>query len=232
MTEKNKDQSIPDYSNELSQCFSFLSPEEMEYLNQRKTQLVYEKGENLFKQGAFAPNVLLVVSGLVRTYIQTGVGKQYNIRLTTSGDYLAFSAVLGESTYSYSAIAMKTSVVCMIDTQVLMELLQKNQEFSMRITSRNCRNEVHLLDLIKNLTYKQMRGKLATTLLYLSSEEFLKEDVYTHLSRQDVANFAAISLESTVKFLKEFEKEEIIQLKGKDIKIINDKMMLDVSKRG
>jgi len=57
-----------------------------------------------FKQGAFSPYVIHVVEGIVLVYLQTGYDKQINLRLSTTGDFLAFSSVFGENIYNYSAI--------------------------------------------------------------------------------------------------------------------------------
>ena len=77
-----------------------------------------------------------------------------------------------------------------------------------------------------------MRGKIATALIYLSSKEFLDEDIFQFLTRQDIADFASISTESAIKFLKEFEKDKIIKLDGKDIKILNKEKLEDIAKNG
>ncbi len=57
-----------------------------------------------------------------------------------------------------------------------------------------------------------MNGRLAYTLLYLGSENFNGESIFTHLSRKDIADFAGISTESTVKLLKIFEKDSGLDL--------------------
>jgi CRP/FNR family transcriptional regulator len=77
-----------------------------------------------------------------------------------------------------------------------------------------------------------MRGKLASSLLYLSQEEFAGENVFDFLTRQDIADFASISVESAIKFLKEFEKEEIVSLNGKKIHILNALKLEQISKAG
>jgi len=218
--------------NKESKCFQYLNPDELEFLESRKTQITYLKGETIFKQGAFAPYILYVVDGLVRVYLQTGNKKQLNIRLATKGDFLAFSSVFGDNIYNYSAVALKNSTICMIDKTAMEQLLMKNADFAMRITSRNCRNEGRYLDIIQSISYKQMRGKLASALLYLSSEEFLEEDVFRYLTRQDIADFASITIESAVKFIKEFEKEGILKLMGKDIKIINKDKLEEIARKG
>jgi CRP/FNR family transcriptional regulator len=215
-----------------SQCFQHLYPDELDFISSKKKQLTYLQGENLFKQGAFSPYVIYIVEGLVKIFLQTGPEKQINIRLVQTGNFLAFSSVFDESIYNYSAIALKESTICMIDKHALKLLMQKNSDFAMLITSKNCRNENHYIEIIKNISYKQMRGKLATALLYLNSGEFRDQDIFQYLTRQDIADFASISTESAIKFLKEFEQEKILKLNGKEIKIIDLDRLNDIGRKG
>ncbi|MBU1013762.1 MAG: Crp/Fnr family transcriptional regulator [Bacteroidetes bacterium] len=213
-------------------CFHELYHEEFDSINSKKKQLNYLQGENLFKQGAFSPYVMYIIDGLVKVYLQTGYDKQINLRLAKKGDFLAFSSVFGENIYHYSALALKDSTICMIDKTALSRLLIEKPDFAMHITSRNIQNEHHLYEIIKSISYKQMRGKLASTLIYLSSEELTNEEVFKYLSRQDIADFASISTESAIKFLKEFEKEGILQLNNKDIRITDLSRLEEIEKRG
>ena len=210
-------------------CFQLISRKDLESLSENRTQLTYLKGETIFKQGAFAPHVLFIQSGLIRVYLQTGRNKLQNLWISKAGDFLAFSSMFGERTYSYSAVAMKDAELLMIDKESLIKLLQTNPEFGFRITSKNYKSEKHLMDLVASLSYKQMRGKLATALIYLSSENLKGEEVFSYLTRQDIAYFASISVESVIKFLKEFEKEGILSLTGKNIEISDLKRLGEIS---
>jgi CRP/FNR family transcriptional regulator len=213
-------------------CFQLISRKDLETLSENRTQLSYLKGETIFKQGAFAPHVLFIQSGLVRVYLQTGRNKVQNLWIARSGDFLAFSAMFGERTYSYSAVALNDSELLMIDKESLSRLLHSNPEFGYRITSKNLHSEKHLMNLVASLSYKQMRGKLATALLYLNSETFRNENLFSHLSRQDIADFASISVESVIKFLKEFEKEGILELDNKNIRITDPAKLDQISEIG
>lgn len=212
--------------------FEGLSDGEQEMLDLKKKQLSYQKGENIFKQGAFAPYVIYILEGLVKVYLQTDLDKQINIRLAKQGDFLAFSAVFGNDVYNYSTIALKDSRICMIDREGLKQVLMTNTAFAYRITAENFRVEKHLFEVIGNISYKQMRGKLASVLLYLASDEFEKEEVFTFLSRHELADFASISTESTIKFLKEFEKEGLLNLNGKNIIILKKEKLEMISRHG
>ncbi|MBN1144216.1 MAG: Crp/Fnr family transcriptional regulator [Bacteroidales bacterium] len=215
-----------------SKCFQLLYSDELEFISKKKTQVTYLKGETIFKQGAFAPYVLYVVDGLVKVYLQTGVNKQVNIRLTRQGEFMAFSSVFDENIYQYSAVAIKESTICMIDKTALKQLITKNTDFAARIISRNFRNEFRYLEIIRNISYNQMRGKMASALLYLSGEEFQYENVFQCLTRQDIADFASVTMESAVKFLKEFEAEGLIQMQGKDILIPDHEKLALISRNG
>lgn len=214
------------------ECFTELFPGELLQLEGKRTQLLYHKGENLIKQGAFATHVIYVIDGLVKLYIQTGMNRQINIRLAHKGDFLAFPALFGEDYYNYSAVAVKETTVSMIDKEALQGLLRENTAFAMKITTKNLRHESFLLEIIKNLSYKQMRGKLASALLYLSQTEFMEEEVFRYLTRQDIGDFASIPSENAIKFLKEFEKEGILKLEGKEITITDHPRLEEISRKG
>jgi CRP/FNR family transcriptional regulator len=213
-------------------CFHLISREDFDTLHRNRRQLTYDRGENIFKQGALAPHVLFIQTGLVKVYLETGVKKHLNLWISRSGDFLAFSTIFGAESYPYSAVALRDSELLMIEKESLKGLLRTNPEFALRITSKNYGTEQHLLDIVANLSYKQMRGKLASSLLYLSSELFLKEELFTLLTRQDIADFASISVENVVRFLKEFEQEGILKLEGKDIKIADRQKLSTISNTG
>lgn len=213
-------------------CFQNLGFTDLQIINEKKKQVTFFKDETVFKQGSFAPHVLFVNEGLVRVYLQTNKNKQINIRLAKKGDLMAFSSIFGKDTYLYSAIALKDSDICIVDKEALKELLLRNSDFAMQINSKNCHNEDRYIDIIQNISYKHMRGKLASALLYLSSDKFNDENVYEYLTRQNIADFASISVESAVKFIKEFEKEGIISLDGKRIIIQDNTLLEQINIRG
>jgi CRP/FNR family transcriptional regulator len=69
-------------------------------------------------------------------------------------------------------------------------------------------------------------------LLYLDSLKNEKAEIFQLLSRKDLADFAGISTESTVKLLKMFEKDGLIVLNEKDLNIIKYNALREISKRG
>jgi CRP/FNR family transcriptional regulator len=215
-----------------SDCFKTLLDNELDFISNNKTQIQYSKGENLCKQGAFSSSILYINEGLVKVYVENSNKKTTNISILKSQDFIGLSSVFGDNIYNYSAIALKDTQVCLIEKQSFNELLQNNASFGASIIKRYCDRERNLFDKIRSISYKQMNGRLADALLYLSSNKFESENIYKYINRKDIADFACISKESTIKLLNEFDKDGIINLKGKTIEINDLTLLKSISKRG
>jgi CRP-like cAMP-binding protein len=214
-------------------CFQLLSQEEIELVQASKTQVLFRKGENLTKQGAFASYVLFVLEGLSKQHLEgEGSTKQLNLRIIRPGEFVGLSAVFGKSTFNYSVVALTDTKVFIIEKSAFAKLVQQNGMFAYSIIRRYCDHNTILYDAVRNLTYKQMNGRLADALLYIDSVNDGKEDVFMLLSRRDIADFAGISTESAVKLLKSFEKDGLIKLDEKSITIQNRDLLTEISKRG
>ncbi|NLA24363.1 MAG: Crp/Fnr family transcriptional regulator [Bacteroidales bacterium] len=217
---------------ETANGFEKLFSDEIEFLSYQKKQLSYQKGENICKQGAFAPYILYIIKGMARIFLESGSNKNINIAIYPQGSFIGLDSIFGENVYQYSAIALNEVDICMIDKEGLKKLFYKNSEFAMAMLANNCKNEKHLLSLLKTSTHKQMPGKLATALLYLNREEFRKQDILSNLTRKEIADFAGISVESTIKLLKEFQSENLLKLSSKQIEITDKKRLTEISLRG
>jgi CRP/FNR family transcriptional regulator len=213
-------------------CFQNLSPEEVELVRASKTQVLFRKGDNLTKQGAFASYVLFIIKGLAKQYLEGDGTKNYNLRIIKPGDFLGLSAVFSENTFNYSAIALTDCHVFLVEKEAIAKVAKQNGIFGFSIIKRYCEQNTNLLNTVRNLMYKQMNGRMADTLLYIDSLKNEKAEIFQLLSRKDLADFAGISTESTVKLLKTFEKDGLIVLNEKDIKIVNQAALLEISRRG
>lgn len=213
-------------------CFQTLFPKELEFINLKKTQISYAKGENICKQGAFASYVLYVSSGLVKLYVENTGRKMTNIQILKDSDFIGLSNIYGDNIHSFSGKALQDTEVCLIEKDAIRSLIEKNGRFASSLIKNYCITEQNLFSKIRSISYKQMNGRLADTLLYLSSINLEKKDIYNFIGRQDIADFACISKESTVKLLTEFKLDGIIEIKGKLLKILDHDKLVSISKRG
>ncbi len=212
-------------------CFRNLLPEEIELARNSKTRVIFRKGENLTKQGAFASSVLFVMDGLAKQYVEGGATRNFNLRLIKGGEFVGLSVAFEKNTYEYSVVALRETMACLIEKEAITELIKANGSFAYNIINRYCEQNSKLYTSIHDLMYKQMNGRLAGALIYLWREQ-LNEDIFPLLSRKDIADFAGLSTESTVKLLKTFEKEGLLKLEDKNVILNNVNAMEQISLKG
>lgn len=215
-----------------SNCFNKLIPLELEFINKKKVQINYSKGENICKQGAFASSVLYITNGLVKLYLENFNKKITNIQILRSTDFIGLSSIYGDNIYNYSVVALKDTDICIMEKEALKQLLEKNGSFASSLIKKYCEDESYLFEKFRSISYKQMNGRLADVLIYLSSEKLYQEKVFEYINRKDIADFACISKESTVKLLTEFKNEGIIDMDGKKITIEKPELLKSISKKG
>jgi CRP/FNR family transcriptional regulator len=213
-------------------CFQMLSPEEAEVVRASKTQVLFRKDDNLTKQGAFASYVLFIIDGFAKQYLEGDGTKSYNLRIIKPGEFLGLSVVFSENTFNYSTIAITDCHVFLVEKEAIAKVVKQNGMFGFNIIKRYCEQNTNLINTVRSLMYKQMNGRMADAILYIESLKKEKAEIFQLLSRKDLADFAGISTESTVKLLKSFEKDGLIELNEKNIKILKHDALFEISRKG
>jgi len=213
-------------------CFQLLSKEEAEVVRNSKTQVLFRKGDTLTKQGAFASYILFLISGVVKLYIEGSENRSFNLRIVQAGEFIGLSSVFSKHTYTYSTTALTDCQVMLIGKESLSEIIKTNGAFSFQLIQRYCAQNADLHEVLQDQQFKQMNGRLSASLLYLNSLKGTLPNIFQLMTRKDLADFAGISTESTVKLLKGFEKEGLIELLDKDILLLNLEHLKEIQKRG
>ena len=213
-------------------CFQMLMPEEVALVRGSKIQVLFRKGDHLTKQGAFASYVLFVISGLARQYVEGNSSRDYNLRIIKPGEFVGLSVVFTKNTFNYSSIALTDCQVFLVEKEAIAKVVKQNGLFGFAMITRYCEQNADLFDTLRTVIYKQMNGRIAGTLLYIDGFKIEYPTIFQSLSRKDIADFAGISTESTVKLLKSFEKDGLIQLHEKDILVVNHNALLEIIRKG
>lgn len=213
-------------------CFQLLSKEEVELVRNGKTQVLFRKGDTLTKQGTFSSYILFLISGVVKQYIEGSDNRSFNLRIIQAGDFIGLSSVFSKKTFTYSSSALTDCQVLLIEKESLSAIIQGNGGFSFHLIQRYCSQNADLHEVLNDQQFKQMHGRLASSLLYLNSYKDQLPGIFQLLTRKDLAEFAGISTESTVKLLKSFEKDRLIELQDKDIVLLDLDKLKDIQKRG
>lgn len=215
-----------------SPIFNFLSQEELEYLNETRTEATFAPGETILKQGTPVNSVMSFVSGLAKAYVEIDHNQNLIVHLYKKQDFIAVPGVYFENINHFTIKAVEHSRICYIDWTRFKKLLRTNHLLNSAFLEYLNMNHVKTIEKMINLFRKQSRGKVAVAIIYLSEKIYYTNKFRLTIDIADLANLAGISKEGAFKILKEFKMSNIISLNNKELEILNIEQLRIISEKG
>jgi CRP/FNR family transcriptional regulator len=198
-------------------------------ISSKKDDTHFKKGEYIFKEGNNAHNLFCVHKGKIKLSKLGKDGKEQIVRFAKSGDILGYRSLLSDEPYHATATAMENSEICAIPKDVFLKIVEENYKLSLnliQILSKDLKSaEQHLIDVAQ----KTVRERISEALLLLvSSFGYLadRKTININLTRSEISDLAGTTTESTIRTLSQLGNENIIELVGKSIKIIDYQLLL------
>ncbi|MHC1706533.1 MAG: Crp/Fnr family transcriptional regulator [Bacteroidales bacterium] len=213
-------------------CFDKLNPEELDLYNSNQMEVHFKKGEMILKQGTYVSNVMFLVSGLVKIFVQ---GPQGNLilKIIAPGNLIAVSSAMeGNQVYQYSAQAYVDSVVKAIDIKVFRQLMMQNAHFAAEIVNILSMNSIQIYSRFYSLQKRQSFGKLADVLLCLSEHVFRNPKFELDLTRKEIGEMSEMASENVIRILKSFSEDGLIKIEGKTFEILDAGRLREISNTG
>lgn len=208
-----------------------LNSTELENLGNNCAEVHFKKDDIIFKQGAFSSNIIYLKTGLVKIHI-SGPAKDTITKIAKAPSYLGIPTTFNEKINHYSATALEPTSVCFIDIEVFKDLIFKNGSFAYEIIVELCSGELSSFKKCVARTQNNINGRLANALLTLSKDIYGNGEFELPLSRLELGNFVDTSRESVCRILTEFDRDRIIKITGKKVKILNQKSLERISMYG
>ena len=201
-------------------------------ISDSKTCNVYKKGQTLFMEGGFATGVFCINKGKIKLAKSGEEGKDQIVRLAKGGDVLGYRSILSAERYGATATALEDSNVCFIPKDQFIAAVRGDGNLSfetMRLLSHQLKEaEIKLT----HLAQKPVRERLAESLIFLKETYGFDEDGQTlsvQLSREDIANLVGTATETAIRLLSELNKDEVIELSAKKIRVVNLKELTRIA---
>ena len=210
----------------------YIEAPEFQKLQERSAQLKFRKGEAILKQGARATHLAFLQKGIVKFYYEDEKGRNLILTITKSPSLIGGANIFNELTNLFSIQAVEDCEVCMIDMAMLKEIAMSNNRFLMKLLELlTGMFKDSILNFIK-LAHKQVNGRIADVLIYLSGSVYQSRNFTLTLSRKELSEFAGCSTENVIHTLSRFHREGILKVKGKSIEITDFERLQKISKVG
>jgi len=194
----------------------------------KKVKLVKKKTE-IFTEGDMPLYMYFIKSGHVKTYKVNPDGKEFITNLYNTGDFFGFEPVLDNGPYQESAIAMQDSELIAIPKYDFLTLLETQRDVAASFISLLCKKVAEKEKQLLNLAYNSIRQRTADAVLKVS--RLHEPGKAIQISRDDLARIVGTASESVIRVLSDFKDENLIEIDGGKIKIINTPKLEKVVKR-
>lgn len=191
----------------------------------------YDRHESICKQGSSVTHAIYLVEGSAKLYIEGLNNRNITLYIMTPHSYIGLLSFFETQNYSYSVKALEDSHICMVDLDFIKKLYVDNHDFLLKLNKAFGKSVSSILGKMITLNQKNIRGRIADSLLYLS-QLYKSESFEMLLSRKELGELSAISEENSVRLLSEFRKEGIIDVNGKKISILDRKLLTKISEVG
>jgi CRP-like cAMP-binding protein len=214
-----------------SPLFSLLNPEELAIINEARMEVTFKAGEILYKQGTPLTHIVIINSGLGKIYLENASQKNLILNYTKPYHLNGGVGVFIDRRHHSSLKAVTDCDACFIEIGIFWEVLKLNAAFMEACFKEFAESVKHTYHQFAVLTQKNMEGRIAESLLYLS-EVILGNNEIEHISKQDLAELTAMTKESTIRVLKDFNENSIIDSSNKRLIILDKKALKQIAHYG
>ena len=212
--------------------FSSLDEATIAELCRNKIEQTFRKGEIINREGEKIRYFKYLRSGLVKLFSITESGEEQIITITRPFEFVSNMSIFSGEKYLYSVSALEDSVVCAVELDFIKKLFLKNGYFAMNLLSLVSRINEKIISQTLDLRQKNLAGRVAYVLLYFSEDIYKSKVFDLPVSRQEIADFIAMSTANVIRTLSEFRKEGLIRVFSKTIEIVDVEKLKLISKRG
>lgn len=191
--------------------FDILPSEEISGIGEFCLERDFAKGETIFVEGSTSDTVWIVREGRVHLGKQHHGGKFSTICVMVEGDLLCCLPAVDRKGYPATAVAKSPAKLIGIPARTFSKLITKYPAFSRRaLTILGCC--LRQIETTQGLhSYESAERRVVKVLLMLA-EKFGPE---IPLTREEIAEFAGLTVETAIRVTSRLKKAELISSNGK-----------------
>ena len=194
--------------------FGGLTGEHYEGLAMIVVDQVIARGQMIFTQGDKGEGFYVVVSGRVKVFKLSPDGKEQILHIFGAGEPFGEAAVFAGEKFPANAEALEESRVFFFPRPAFLELIGQNPSLALNMLAVLSRRLRKLASLVEDLSLKEVPGRLAAYLLYLSEGKKGAVEVELDVSKNQLASLLGTIPETLSRILARMTREGVIAQTG------------------
>jgi CRP-like cAMP-binding protein len=200
--------------------FTGLSKAQYEALARIGMRRSFRKGERVFSEGDDGTGFYMVIEGRVKIFKVSAEGKEQILHLFGPGESFGEVSVFTGRGFPADAVTSLQTTLLFFPRMAFSALIQKDPALALNMLGQLSTRLRHFADLIEDLSLKEVPGRLAKYLLYLSSKDGDRE-MALDISKGQLASVLGTIPETLSRILAKMHKQGLIRLRGARILILD-----------
>ncbi len=221
---------LPMDTTEIIKCcplFSGVTDEDLQHLLGISRTREPKRGELLFSEGEEAEGFFIVGSGKVKVYKLSPEGKERILHIVHPCATFAEAAIFGNGRYPAYAEPLEKSKLVFFPKDDFLGLLHEHSQIAINMIGGLSRFLRQFTTQIEELTFKDVPARLARYLVELAGD--CAEQVELPVSKAQLASNLGTVSETLSRTFRKMADEQIIEVRGKVIEILDRDRLEDLS---
>jgi len=212
--------------------FEGLPADQLEDLIMILTDQVFRKGEVIFSEGEEGKGFYVVIQGRVKVYKLSPDGKEQILHIFGQGEPFGEVPVFTGQKFPAHSEAMEESRVFFFPKQSFVNLIKQNPALALNMLGILSRRLRRFAALIDDLSLKEVPGRLAAHLLFLSKQNKGSKDLELSITKAQLASLLGTIPETLSRILAKMAVQGLIETQGRRIRILNRESLRELADAG
>ena len=212
--------------------FEGLSTKELQELHNIAVDKFYNKGRTVFLEGDDGNGFYVVAEGKVKVFKVSMDGKEQILHIYGPGHPFGEVPVFSGKKFPANAQALLKSHLLFFPRAAFIDLIVKNPSLSLNMLAVLSMRLRQFTLQVENLSLKEVPGRLASYLLYVSEEQGSDATVSLPISKGQLASLLGTIPETLSRILAKMTSRRLIRVDGKDIHLLDIMGLEDLAENG
>ncbi|MCX8043201.1 MAG: Crp/Fnr family transcriptional regulator [Desulfobacterota bacterium] len=208
--------------------FEGLEQRHLEHLAAIVAKRKYRRGETIFSEGAEANGFYIITSGKVKIFKTAPDGKEQILHIFGMGEPFGEVPVFTGRSYPANAEALSDASTFFFPRNAFIGLIKQDPSLALNMLSVLSMRLKRFAALIEDLSLKEVPGRLAAYLLYLSQQNRNARDLTLDISKTQLAAILGTIPETLSRILSRMTYEGIIESDERHHIRIKDRKALEL----
>lgn len=202
----------------MKKLLDTISPELIAELRRHGRTKSFSENQIIFSEGDTSDFLPVIEHGRIKMVRYPEDAKEVIIGIFETGEMFAVPPVFDGAPYPSTAVAMEETKLLLLSRADFLSLLKTSSEFSFAVIGWTCELLREKSATIQNLATASPEQRVATVLLKLADKDGADKNVRIALRRQDIAEMAGLTTETTIRVIRRLAEKELVRIeRGKII---------------